>query len=165
MRNKLAEISHTPPSPEPPCSMRGGAPAQTTDVKTAAPFALVIDDQEDICRLFGTTLTELGIASATYRAARPAIASLDQRRPAIIFLDVALDQSDAIDVIRGLSEKGYGGIVQLMSSGKPSLLEAIQRIAVRYGLEVRAPLQKPIKADVICAVIASVGLAGDIHVV
>ena len=63
MRNKLAEISHTPPSPEPPCSMRGGAPAQTTDAKTAAPFALVIDDQEDICRLFGTTLTELGIAS------------------------------------------------------------------------------------------------------
>ena len=68
-----------------------------------AAFALVIDDDRSISELVATTLGELGIESATFSTAKPAVAAIDQRWPAIIFLDVALEQSDAYDVIRGLS--------------------------------------------------------------
>jgi DNA-binding NtrC family response regulator len=129
---------------------------------SSAPFALVIDDEEDICQLVASTLAALGIESATFSAAKPAVASLDQRWPAIIFLDVALEQSDAIDVIRGLSERHYTGTVQLMSSGRPWLLEAVQRLATRHALTLRPPLQKPVQGDTIRAVIASVGLCGSV---
>ena len=123
-----------------------------------ATFALVIDDERNISELVATTLGELGIESATFSTAKPAVASIDQRWPVIIFLDVALEQSDAYDVIRGLSEKRYDGIVQLMSSGRPWLLAALQRLATRHGLRLCPPIQKPVRSDMIRAVIASVGL-------
>ena len=121
-------------------------------------FALVIDDEKNISELVAATLDELGIESATFSTAKPAVVSIDQRWPAIIFLDVALEQSDAYDVIRGLSEKHYDGIVQLMSSGRPWLLAALQRLATRHGLRLCPPIQKPVRSDTIRAVIASVGL-------
>jgi DNA-binding NtrC family response regulator len=129
------------------------------DVSKAAPFALVIDDQENICRLVAEALAGVGVEYATYATAKPAIASLDRRRPDVIFLDVALDQSDAIDVIKGLSEKRYTGVVQLMSGGRLALLEAMQRIGARYGLVVRPALQKPFRGDELQQAIVSMGLA------
>jgi two-component system nitrogen regulation response regulator NtrX len=128
-------------------------------VKKAVPFALVIDDQEDICRVVATVLADHGVESTTYVTAKPAIASLDERRPDVIFLDVALEQSDAIDVIKGLSEKRYTGIVQLMSGGRLPLLEAIQRIGARYGLVLRPALQKPFRGEDLRRAIVDLGLA------
>jgi CheY-like chemotaxis protein len=128
-------------------------------VKKAVPFALVIDDQEDVCRVVAMVLSNLGVESTTYATAKPAIASLDQRRPDVIFLDVALEQSDAIDVIKGLSEKRYTGIVQLMSGGRLPLLEAMQRIGARYGLAVRPALQKPFRGEDLRRAIVDLGLA------
>lgn len=124
----------------------------------ASPFALVIDDDWDICQLVATTLGKLGIESASFSAAKPAVASIDRRWPAIIFLDVALEQSDAYDVIRGLSEKHYDGMVQLMSHARPWLLQALQRLAMRHALNACPPLQKPLQGDTIRQVIAAVGL-------
>jgi|HubBroStandDraft_6_1064221.scaffolds.fasta_scaffold385952_2 DNA-binding NtrC family response regulator len=130
------------------------------DLKKTALYALVIDDQEGICRLVATALADLGVESAAYVTAKPAIASLDQRWPDVIFLDVALDQSDAIDVIKGLAEKRYTGIVQLMSGGRLPLLEAMRRIGERYGLVVRPALQKPFAGEDVRRAIAEMGLAG-----
>jgi DNA-binding NtrC family response regulator len=138
---------------------RGGA-AEVADAKKVVPFALVIDDQEDVCRVVAMALRNLGVESTTFATAKPAVASLDQRRPDVIFLDVALDQSDAIDVIKGLSEKRYTGIVQLMSGGRLPLLEAMQRIGARYGLTVRPALQKPFRGDDLGRALAELGLAG-----
>jgi FixJ family two-component response regulator len=136
--------------------------ADAGDLKPAVPFAIVIDDEKAICRFISLVLAGLGIESMTYQTAAPAIASLDQRRPEIIFLDVALERSDAIDVIKGLSGKNYTGIIQLMSGGRLPLLEAVQRIGARDGLLLRTPLQKPFRAEAIRDVIADAGLARDI---
>jgi two-component system nitrogen regulation response regulator NtrX len=124
-------------------------------------FAVVIDDQESICRIVAAALTSLDVEFATYPTAKPAIASLDQRRPEIIFLDVALDNSDAIDVLKGLSEKHYTGSIQLMSGGRPSLMEAIQRIGARYRLNLRPPLHKPFQIDAIREIILNMNCAND----
>jgi DNA-binding response OmpR family regulator len=123
-----------------------------------AVFAVVIDDEEAICRFLVRALAHLGIESTTYLTAKPAIASLDQRRPDIIFLDIALAQSDAIDVIHGLSGKHYTGVLQLMSGGRLPLLEAVQRIGARSGLTLSPPLQKPFRMDAVRAAIVAAGL-------
>jgi DNA-binding NtrC family response regulator len=129
-------------------------------MKATAPFALIIDDQEALCRTIEIVLAAIGVESASYQTADSAIASLDQRRPDIIFLDMALEQSDAIDVMKALSAKQYAGIVQLMSGGKPLLLEAVRLIGTRAGLTVRPPLQKPFRAAAVREAIVSSGLAG-----
>jgi CheY-like chemotaxis protein len=159
MSNKHVDQPTALLSASPPFSGQIEIPPRPRNAGEAA-FALVVDDESEICELVATTLSKLGIDSATFSTALPAVASIDQRWPVIIFLDVVLEQSDAYDVIKGLSEKHYDGIVQLMSSGRPWLLEALQRLATRHGLTLCPPIQKPVKDATIRALIARVGLTG-----
>jgi DNA-binding NtrC family response regulator len=121
----------------------------------AARFALVVDDDQIICRFLARALSSLGMESASRPSAQSAIAALRERRPDIIFLDLNLTQSDAIDVINGLSEERYTGIIQLMSGGRMALLEAVQRVGEHHGLVVWAPLQKPFRLEAIREVVAA----------
>jgi DNA-binding NtrC family response regulator len=118
-------------------------------------FAMVIDDDVRVGEFIESTLARSGMRVAVYQMAQHALASLDSGRPVLIFLDVALLRSDAIDVLRGLGERRYGGVVQLMSGGRQSLLEAVQRIGVRQGLALSVPLNKPCSQDSIMRVVES----------
>jgi len=120
-----------------------------------APFAYVIDDEVGICDFVSDILATLDVESLAFHTAKEAIACLDRRTPAVIFLDVALLQSDAIDVVNGLGRMGYRGIVHLMSGGNPSLVEAVQRIGTRQGVTFGPPLPKPVRRDAIIAAIES----------
>jgi len=118
-------------------------------------LAIVIDDDAKVREFIETTLVQLGMSVATFQMAKEALAAVDSGHPAVIFLDVALLRSDAIDVLRGLGERRYGGTVQLMSGGRPSLLEAVQRIGVRHGIQLAAPLNKPFAREAIVQVVES----------
>jgi CheY-like chemotaxis protein len=158
MDNKDVEESAIPLSPDMRCNEGADVAAFKRDKRMPPPFALVVDDDDRTCRFVATTLAQLGVECATYLGGRQAVDSLDQRRPDIIFLDLALERADAIDVIKWLSEKHFTGIVQLMSGGRLPLLEAVQRIGARHGLDLRTPLRKPVHADMIRETIAKVGL-------
>jgi two-component system, NtrC family, C4-dicarboxylate transport response regulator DctD len=125
----------------------------------SAPSAFVIDDERGICVFIGRVLEKLGFAVSTFSNAGEALAALGDLAPKIIFLDIALKQSDAIDVIKGLGEQRYPGVIQLMS-GNPRLLEAIQRLAKRDRLNIRPPLSKPFKGEAIRQVIAAARVEG-----
>jgi DNA-binding response OmpR family regulator len=118
-------------------------------------LAMVIDDDAKLRQFIEATLAQLGMKVAAFQMAKEALAAVDGSHPAIIFLDVALLRSDAIDVLRGLGERRYGGTVQLMSGGRPALLEAVQRIGVRHGIKLAPPLNKPFERDAIARVGAS----------
>lgn len=118
-------------------------------------LALVIDDDTKVRDFLAATLTQLGMRVASFQVANEALAALDGGQPAMIFLDVALLRSDAIDVLRGLGERRYGGVVQLMSGGRPSLLEAVARIGVRHGLRLSTPLNKPFARDAVVQAVES----------
>jgi len=126
---------------------------------SASPHAFVVEDEEGICKLITMTLATMGVEAESFPAAQAAVAALDKRLPAIIFLDVALENSDAIDVIRGLGERGYGGIVQLMSGSNVELLEDVRRVGARHGLNMRPPLSKPFRAEAIRHIISAAQLA------
>jgi DNA-binding NtrC family response regulator len=155
----VTQESETPRSRHAEGQDHVGSAMDAAGMKATAPFALIIDDQEALCRTIAIVLAAIGVESASYQTADSAIAALDQRRPDIIFLDMALEQSDAIDVMKALSAKHYAGTVQLMSGGKPMLLEAVHRIGARAGLLLRPALQKPFRAEAIREVIVSSGLS------
>src|ERR1700722_3090488 len=66
--------------------------------------------------------------------------------PDIIFLDIALDRSDAIDVIRALATRKYRGAVQLVSGRDRVLQDQVKRVGEQHGLNMLPPLQKPFRA-------------------
>jgi DNA-binding NtrC family response regulator len=137
---------------------RAGAGAGTGDAALQR-AAYVIDDEAGICNFVVETLSALGVKSDSFHTAKEALATLDRDRPALIFLDVALLQSDAIDVVHGLNERRYGGIVHLMSGGNPSLVKAVERIGARKGLRFGPPLSKPVRREAIVELVEGMGIA------
>jgi EAL domain-containing protein (putative c-di-GMP-specific phosphodiesterase class I) len=135
------------------------APLAGGQMAVASPHAFVVDDEDGICKLIAMTLATMGVEAEKFHNAQDAVAALDRHLPAIIFLDVALLRSDAVDVIRGLGERGYGGIVQLMSGSNADLLEDVRRVGARHGLDMRPPLSKPFRTEAIRQIITSAHLA------
>ena len=125
-----------------------GLPGEET-ASAPSRSAFVIDDEEGICKFIAMTLANWGVEAESFHTAEQALEALERRIPAIIFLDIALKKSDAIDVIRGLGERGYGGVVQIMSGSNPTLLDDVRRIGVRHGLKMRPPLQKPFRIEAV----------------
>src|SRR4029079_12814093 len=93
------------------------------------PFdAFVVDDEAGVCQYISMVLSSLGLASQTFENSERAIAALEDGHPEIVFLDIALGGTDAIDVIRSLSEKRYTGTVQLISGSKSELLDDVYHV-------------------------------------
>jgi EAL domain-containing protein (putative c-di-GMP-specific phosphodiesterase class I) len=120
--------------------------------------AFVIDDEVGICKFLSTALGHLGLVAESFHTADAAIAAFERGKPEIVFLDIALGGSDAVDVIRALGERRYAGIVQLMSGAKSALLDDVHRIGALHGLNMCPPLQKPFRSEAIRQAIASVPL-------
>src|SRR5688500_16292959 len=89
---------------------------------TLRPRAFVIDDEEGICKFVAAGATSVGYEADYFTSVQPALVALEHCSPDIIFLDIAIGGSDAIDVLRQLAQNGYAGVVQLMSGSNVGLL-------------------------------------------
>ena len=108
---------------------------------------VVIDDDPDICALISTVLAKIGVSSRGLSSAGALAGALKEPHPAVIFLDVTLDRSDAIDGIRILRQGSFAGAVQLISGKDAQLLNNIKAIGERHGLKMLDPLQKPFRSE------------------
>src|SRR6188768_4302826 len=108
---------------------------------------VVIDDDPDICALISRVLSKIGVTSRGLSSASALAGALKEPHPAIVFLDVALDRSDAIDGIRVLRQGSFAGAVQLISGKDPELVNNIKVIGERHGLKMLDPLQKPFRSE------------------
>ena len=143
-------------APRPRRDRRG--PAGTRPPQGATADAFVIDDEVGICKYLAMALDDLGLTTQSLHSAGDAIAALERGKPEIVFLDIALGGSDAVDVIRALGETRYGGVVQLMSGEKSALLDDVHRIGALHGLNMCPPLQKPFRKEAVRQAVASVPL-------
>src|SRR5262245_13742325 len=102
---------------------------------------VIIDDDPDICELISRVLGKIGVSSVGVSSAGALERALEANRPSVVFLDVALDRSDAIDGIRVLRETSFSGAVQLISGKDEELLNDIKAIGERHGLRMLVPLK------------------------
>jgi EAL domain-containing protein (putative c-di-GMP-specific phosphodiesterase class I)/CheY-like chemotaxis protein len=121
--------------------MRGGV------VERARYDCIVIDDDPGICRLVSRVVAKTGLSSLQLGSAGALSEALANPHPAIVFLDVALDRSDAVDGIRVLRARDFKGAVQLISGKDPALLTELKGVGERYGLRMLNPLQKPFRTE------------------
>lgn len=119
------------------------------DIRQQKPFCFVVDDEPGIRRIVSFTLREFGITASEFEDACGVMMDIDKRTPDLVFLDVSLNGSDAIDVIRTLGDKNFRGAVQLMSGKDPALLEEIRRVGERHSLRMLPVIQKPFRPDAI----------------
>jgi EAL domain-containing protein (putative c-di-GMP-specific phosphodiesterase class I) len=155
---QMLKTRSTQPSPEPRPGTEAAPSADPARGNAPTPDAFIVDDEEGICGFVSLTLGNLGLVARSFNVAAEAVAALEHGHPEIVFLDIALGESDAVEVIRSLGEKRFTGTVQLMSGAKSPLLEDVQRIGAWHGLTMCPPLQKPFRAKDIQRTIASVPL-------
>jgi EAL domain-containing protein (putative c-di-GMP-specific phosphodiesterase class I) len=120
-----------------------------TDTGSARALCFVVDDEPAIGRFLALALGNLGVGVEQFLDLPSMNAALAERTPVLIFLDVSLGASDAIDAIRHLAAEKYPGTVQLMSGRDAMLLDDVKLIGERHGLRMRPALTKPFRVDAI----------------
>ncbi|HLL26463.1 MAG TPA: EAL domain-containing response regulator [Xanthobacteraceae bacterium] len=134
------------------------APALVPDLPAAAaasavrPVCMVVDDEPGIQNIVAAAAANFGFEVARFRSADKALKAIQTVKPSLLFLDVSLEGSDAIDVIRGLDASGFSGTVQLMSGRDAQTLEEVKRVGERHSLTMLPPLRKPFRLDGVRAI-------------
>jgi EAL domain-containing protein (putative c-di-GMP-specific phosphodiesterase class I)/ActR/RegA family two-component response regulator len=132
-------------------------PSSSREAGSSA-FCLIVDDEKSIRTLLARSLRQFMVMTEECGDAASALQAIKHRTPDFIFLDVSLERSDAVEVIRGLGEIQFSGSIQLMSGRDLPLLEDIKRVGERYSLKMLPVLQKPFRMDAITDILRQAGL-------
>lgn len=122
-------------------------------------YCIIVDDDPGICKALSFTLRRLGFETSD--APSPAVleARLAERIPELIFLDLGLGQSGAMDVLPILAQHDYRGRVQLMSGRSQDVLDEITAEGERCGLQMLPALPKPFRMGVVKDLVTSLDQA------
>jgi EAL domain-containing protein (putative c-di-GMP-specific phosphodiesterase class I)/FixJ family two-component response regulator len=134
--------------------MSNPPPASTDRPGSSGRLAFVLDDEPQIRAIAAKILESIGFVARQFAAPLPMLDELKRTPPEVILLDVALGQSDAVEVIRHLESAAYKGKVMLISGGDYVTLNDIQHIGEQHGLAMAPPVQKPFRASDITASLA-----------
>ena len=107
---------------------------------------IVADDDSAIRQVLYLVLGHCNFELSGFASACDVVESCRREAPDLLFLDVALEGSDAIDVIRALGAQRYRGVIQLISGSDRPLLDQIKRVGEQHGLTMLPPLRKPFRA-------------------
>jgi FixJ family two-component response regulator len=108
-----------------------------------ARLALVLDDEAAVGVALCKSLAVIGIDARHFVRVDAFISDLEQCDPDLVFLDLALDQSDAIEVIHQLEIRKFKGRVILISGRDCKTLLEVERIGRAHGLLLLPSLPKP----------------------
>ncbi len=121
--------------------------------ETTAKRLLVIDDMVDICALVASVAERCGFEVKTtvdpiafrdlYRAFRPDV----------VILDLAIPDSDGIDLLHFLVEESCSAKVLIMSGFPAGVQEAAKRLGEVRGLNMGEMMPKPLRAAELRAIL------------
>lgn len=109
-------------------------------------LAFVLDDEPQIGTFVCKVLGMIGVAARQFANPLQFFTELKLSEPELVVLDLALGQSDAVEIIRQLEVIKFKGRVLLMSGRDQATLEEIERIGKSHGLTMLPPLRKPFRA-------------------
>jgi DNA-binding NtrC family response regulator len=107
---------------------------------------VIVEDDDAVRAVIVLALRDFDVVAPNFMSAAQVSEACDRLAPDVVFLDIALRQFDAIDVVRALGSEGYRGVVQLIS-GHQMLLHVVRRIGERSGLTMLEPMAKPFHAS------------------
>lgn len=122
-------------------------------------YCFVVDDDAGICKALCFTLRKLGFGTTEIASPAALDQALQEHSPSLIFLDLGLGQSGALDVLPILARHGYDGPVQLMSGRSQGVLDEVAAAGERQGLRMLPALVKPFRMGVVRDVVAGLGFS------
>jgi EAL domain-containing protein (putative c-di-GMP-specific phosphodiesterase class I)/CheY-like chemotaxis protein len=121
--------------------------ANVAQHQSGLPLAYVLDDEPQIAAIIGTALRTAGYDARLFSAPMPFFVEIKKATPDVIVLDLALGQTDAVEVIRRLEVLKFAGKVLLISGRGEVMLGEVQEIGKGHGLAMLPPLTKPFRVN------------------
>lgn len=110
-----------------------------------ARHAFIVDDEPQVRTLIARAVSAEGYEPHEFSRVLDVETALTQFSPDIIILDLSLEESDAVEMIRSLAASRFGGKVLLVSGHGSATLEEVRKIGERRGLAMLPPLGKPFR--------------------
>lgn len=122
---------------------------------------LIVDDDPQVCALVVSVAEANGIGAVAAQNRGQFLARYLERRPAAIFLDLIMPETDGIELLRYLAEDRCQATIVLISGAGPRVLATAQRLGTTLGLKVSGTLTKPFGVAELEAILGKIG--GDVH--
>jgi EAL domain-containing protein (putative c-di-GMP-specific phosphodiesterase class I) len=132
--------------------------AEERDGAARVPLCFVVDGDASIRQFLSLVLHGVGIDTEEFADGQTFRAALARRPPDLVFLNIALQSTDAIECVVALGKKGYGGHVQLMSGRGSAVLEHVKSIGQQQRLQMLATLKKPFETSAVLQILQELKL-------
>ncbi len=123
-----------------------------------APLCYVVDEEASLRHFLSLVLHGSGIDTMGFADGAGLRAAIEKRAPVLVFLDISLDSTDAIESVVALGDAGFQGSVQLMSNRGAAVLEHVKGIGVQHKLTMLPVLKKPFETEAIVNVLRDLKL-------
>jgi EAL domain-containing protein (putative c-di-GMP-specific phosphodiesterase class I)/ActR/RegA family two-component response regulator len=108
---------------------------------------LVTDSDPEVLEAIAEAARELGFSVATAFSAGEFLQLVDDFRPTAIFMDLHLEQTDGVELLRMLVPRDCKAEIVLMSGADRRVLSATLELGTNRGLAMAGVLAKPILAQ------------------
>ncbi|HVO13734.1 MAG TPA: response regulator [Alphaproteobacteria bacterium] len=129
-----------------------------TDRKTL----LMVDDDAEMCRFVARVAEAMNYAVEFCTEADGFLAALERGDPDVILLDLAMPDTDGIELLRHLSRQHTRATVFIVSGFDPAIRDMALRLGAAGNLAMGGIIPKPIRAAELRALLAKpLGTTGD----
>jgi len=107
---------------------------------------LVVDDDAEICAFVVRVAERCGFVARAVHAVSEFARVFEEFRPSLLVLDLAMPDTDGIELTRLLADSRVAVPILFMSGFEPNIIEAARRLAEARGLKVAGAVAKPVRA-------------------
>ncbi len=123
-----------------------------------APICYVVDEEPSIRHFLSLILHGAGVDTVEFPDGSTMRKAVEARPPALVFHNISLESTDAIELVIALGRLKYRGAVQLMSARGAAVLEHVKGIGAQHKLNMMPVLKKPFETDTIIKIIQELKL-------
>jgi EAL domain-containing protein (putative c-di-GMP-specific phosphodiesterase class I) len=126
--------------------------------RTGAPICFLVDQEPSMRHFLSLVLHGLGIDTVEFADGAALREALTDKKPDLVFHDVSLESTDAIESVLALGKSGFRGPTQLMCNRGSAVLEHIKTIGVQNALHMLPVLKKPFETDTLVKIVSQLKL-------
>ena len=106
---------------------------------------LVIDDEREIGLLIANVAETCGYVVSTTERPTEFKSTYDAIKPDVVVLDLAMPETDGIELLRFLADRDSRAHVLIISGCDHSVLKAADYLGRTYGLKIAGVIAKPLR--------------------
>lgn len=134
------------------------AVAAPTIAPAGAPLCYVVDEEPSIRHFLSLVLHGSGVDTMEFPDGAALRAAIERRVPELVFHNISLESTDAIESMIALGKSDFRGAVQLTSMRGAAVLEHVKNVGVQHKLYMLPVLKKPFETDAIVKILRDLKL-------